>query len=133
MMCGCQILWNAIAICESSKTPWQTEKLRMNEDLENLSKDQLSHLVHWLNTSQIPRDTKLKFINSERKYYQESFQDMLRWREGFGKETFWLLMLKDLEKLDASEIYSWKLNAKEVLITHKDGEFVFPVADGSAT
>ena len=24
-------------------------------------------------------------------------------------------------------------DAKEVLITHKDGEFVFPVADGSAT
>ena len=29
--------------------------------------------------------------------------------------------------------YLRRLNAKEVLITHKDGEFVFPVADGSAT
>ena len=26
-----------------------------------------------------------------------------------------------------------RLNAKEVLITHRDGEFVFPVGDGSAT
>ena len=34
--------------------------------------------------------------------------------------------------MDASEIYPRRLNAKEVLITHKDGEFVFPVADGSA-
>ena len=36
------------------------------------------------------------------------------------------------EKLDASEIYPRRLNAKEVLITPKDGEFVFPVTDGSA-
>ena len=35
--------------------------------------------------------------------------------------------------MDASEIYPRRLNVKEVLISHKDGEFVFPVADGSAT
>ena len=34
--------------------------------------------------------------------------------------------------LDASEIYPRRRNAKEVLITQKDGEFVFPVADASA-
>ena len=38
-----------------------------------------------------------------------------------------------VEKLDASEIYPRRLNAKEVLITHKDWEIVSPVADGSAT
>ena len=32
----------------------------------------------------------------------------------------------------ASETYPRRLNAKEVLIAQKDGEFVFPVADGSA-
>ena len=37
-----------------------------------------------------------------------------------------------MERLDASEIYPRRLNAKEVLITPKNGEFVFPVADGSA-
>ena len=35
--------------------------------------------------------------------------------------------------MDASEIYPRRLNAKEVLITQRDQEFVFPVADGSAT
>ena len=40
--------------------------------------------------------------------------------------------IEELEKLDASEIFPRRLNAKEVLITHEDGEFVFPVADGSA-
>ena len=51
----------------------RSEKLRMNEDLRNLSKDQLFDLVHWWNTSLIPRETKREFINSERKYYLESF------------------------------------------------------------
>ena len=40
--------------------------------------------------------------------------------------------IEEFEKLDASEVYPRRLNAKEVLITHKGGEFVFFVADGSA-
>ena len=39
---------------------------------------------------------------------------------------------EELEKLDASEIYPRRLNAKEVLISQKNGEFILPVADGSA-
>ena len=39
-----------------SKTSWQTGKLRMNEDLRNLSKDQLYHWVHWWDISKIQRD-----------------------------------------------------------------------------
>ena len=50
----------------------------------------------------------------------------------FGKKIFLMAEIEELEKLDASEIYPRRLSAKEVLITHKDGEFVFPVADGSA-
>ena len=39
--------------------------------------------------------------------------------------------LEDLEKFDASEIYPRRINAKEVLISQKDDEFIFPVADGT--
>ena len=37
-----------------------------------------------------------------------------------------------MEKLDASETHPRRLNAKEVLIIQKDGEFIFHVTDGSA-
>ena len=37
--------------------------------------------------------------------------------------------LEELEMMDASEIYSKRLNAKE-LILPKEGEFIFPIADG---
>ena len=36
--------------------------------------------------------------------------------------------LEELETMDASEIYSKRLNAKEVIFP-KLGEFIFPVAD----
>ena len=49
------------------------------------------------------------------------------------KGDFLIADFEELEKLDASEIYRRRLNAKEVLITYKDGEFVFSVADGSTT
>ena len=32
--------------------------------------------------------------------------------------------------MDASEIYSKRLNAKEVIFTKEKGEFIFPIADG---
>ena len=40
--------------------------------------------------------------------------------------------LEDLEKLDASEIYPRRINAKELLISQEGDEFIFPVADGTA-
>ena len=49
-----------------------------------------------------------------------------------GEEDILTAEIEELEKLDASETYPRRLNAKEVLITLKDGEFMFPVADGSA-
>ena len=32
--------------------------------------------------------------------------------------------------MDASEIYSKRLNAKEVILPKENGKFIFPVADG---
>ena len=37
---------------------------------------------------------------------------------------------EELETMDASEIYSRRLNAKEVTFTREKGEFIFPSADG---
>ena len=48
MKSGCQIPWNAIAICRMSQTSWQTGNLNLNDDLVNHSKDQLCYLSHWL-------------------------------------------------------------------------------------
>ena len=39
--------------------------------------------------------------------------------------------LEDLEKMNASDIYPRRINAKEVLIRQKDDKFIFSVADGT--
>ena len=38
--------------------------------------------------------------------------------------------LEELETMDASEIYSKRLNAKEVIFPKEKGEFIFPITDG---
>ena len=57
---------------------------------------------------------------------------MLCSREGFWEEDTPTAEIEELVKLDASETYPRRLNAKEVSITPKYGEFAFLVADGSA-
>ena len=57
---------------------------------------------------------------------------MLCSRVGIWEKDILIAEIEELEKLDASETYPRRLNAKEVLITPKIKEFAFPVADGSA-
>ena len=40
--------------------------------------------------------------------------------------------IEELEKMDASEIYPRRINAKEVLIPQRGEEIIFPFADGKA-
>ena len=61
----------------------------------------------------------------------ESFWDMLCSRR-IWEDDILIAEIEELAKLDASEMYPRRVNAKDVLITQKDGEFIFPVADGSA-
>ena len=85
--------WNAIAICEMSKTSWQMGKLLMKGDSGNHSKVQYLLLEQWKNINQFLQETSPDFTDLERKVHQEYF----------------------LEKMDASEIYPRRINAKEVL------------------
>ena len=54
----------------------------------------------------------------------------------FGKKVlpgkFLGYAFEELEKIDASEIHVRRLNAKEALTPQKGGNFIFPVADGTA-
>ena len=40
---------------------------------------------------------------------------------------------EELETMDASEIYSKRLNVKEVMFPTESGQFIFPIADGRIT
>ena len=51
-------------------------------------------------------------------------------RGGIWKGDVLIADLEELETMDASEIYSKRLNAKEVMFPKEEGEFIFPIADG---
>ena len=50
-------------------------------------------------------------------------------RGGIWKGDTLVAEVEELETMDASEIYSKRLNAKEVIFPN-EGEFTFPIADG---
>ena len=49
---------------------------------------------------------------------------------GIWKGDVLVADLEELETMDASEMYSRRLNAKEVIFPKENGKFVFPVTDG---
>ena len=49
---------------------------------------------------------------------------------GIWKGDVLVADVEELEKMDASEIYSKRLNAKEVIFPKEKGEFICPIADG---
>ena len=55
----------------------------------------------------------------ERKFYLDCSSDTLSTRGEFGRVTYWLQTLRSWKTMDASEIYSKRLNAKEVIISPK--------------
>ena len=65
----------------------------------------------------------------ERKSYLDCSSDTHCSAEGIWKGDVLVADLESLETMDASEIYSKRLNAKEVIFP-KEGEFTFPMADG---
>ena len=123
-----QIPWNAIAICEMSKISWQTEKLRMNEDLVNHLKDQPFHLVHSGGISPKLRErerVKARIHQFGKKVLSGIFLGYALIAGRIWKGDILIADIEELENWDASENYPRRLNAKEVLITQKSGRICF--------
>ena len=83
-------------------------------------------LEHWLNITRFQHEINQEFINSARIFLGYEFVAGRIWKGDI------LTDLEDLEKLGASDICPRRINAKEVLISQKGEEFIFPVADGTA-
>ena len=64
-----------------------------------------------------------------KKVLPELFLGYALYAGGIWKGAVLIADLEELETMDASEIYSKRLNAKEVIFP-KQGAFIFPIADG---
>ena len=108
--------------------------LTVHENLESIVKKYYGIIEqqHFINQRQSGIAGRGARRAQNERRFGESFQDMLCTRCGIWEEDMLIAEIEELEKLGASETYPRRLNAKEVLITEKDGNFVFLVADGSA-
>ena len=122
MKIGGRIPWNVIPICKTFKISCLMGKLRTRDALENLLKDPTFRLVHWLSITLFLRRTSQESINLERKSYLDCSLDTLCTRGGIWKGDFLVADIEELETMDASEIYSKRLNAKEMIFPKENGK-----------
>ena len=115
MKIGGQIPWNAFPICETFKIYYLMGKLHTRDVLGNLLKDRTFHMVRWLSITLFLRRTSQESINLERKSYLDCSSDTHCTRCGNWKGDVLVADLEELDTMDASEIYSKRLNAEEVI------------------
>ena len=101
------------------KTIWRTTQRPNNTFLE-----------HWLNITRFQHETKQEIDQFGKKVLPGIFLGCEFVAGGNLERRY--SDLEDFEKLDASDIYPRRINAKEVLIRQEDEEFMFPFADGTA-
>ena len=123
MEVGGQILWNVTPICETSQIYCLMGRRPMKDVLGNHLEDLLFHLVHWLSITLQLRRTSQESINLERKWIVPRIYAL--YAEGMWKGDVLIADLEELDTMDASEIYSKRLNAKEVIFPNERGEFIF--------
>ena len=130
MKIGGQILWNVTPICETSQIYYLMGRRPMKDVLGNHLRDRSFHSVHWLSITLLLRRISQESINLERKSYLDCSLDTLCYAGRIWKGDILVADLEELETMDASEICSKRLNAKEVIFPKEKGEFIFPIADG---
>ena len=129
MKVGGQILWNVTPIFETSQIYYLMGRRLVKDVLGNHLKDRLFHLVHWFEYHPITAKDQSRIHQFGKKVLPGLFLGYALYAGGIWKGDVLIADLEELETMDASEIYSKRLNAKEVIFP-KQGEFIFPIADG---
>ena len=132
MKSGGQIPWNVIVFCEMSKTSWQKGKRRTKDDLENHFYGPIIPFVAMVEYHASSPKDRQRIHQFGKRVLPGIFLVYELIAGGILKGDILIDDLEDWETLDASDIYPQRIKAKEVLISQKDDEFVFPVADGTA-
>ena len=128
MKVGGQILWNVTPICETTdllsdgKTPYER---RFGQPF----KGPIIPFGSLVEYHPITAKDQSIIHQFGKKVLPGLFLGYAFYAGGIWKGDVLIADLEELETMDASEIYSKSLNAKEVIFP-KQGEFIFPIADG---
>ena len=121
---------SATPICETFKISFLMGRLHAKDVLGNLLKGRIipfGSLVEYYTISPKDQSRIHQFV---KKVLPGLFLGYALYAGGIWKGDTMVADIEELETMDASEIYSKRLHAKEVIFPEENGKFIFPVADG---
>ena len=127
MKVGGQIQWNVTPICETFKISCLMGRRPMKDVFGNHFKDRSFRLVEYYPISAKDQSRIHQF---GKKVSPGLFLGYALYAGGIWKGDILVADIEELEAMDASEIYSERLNAKEVIFPKENGKYIFPAADG---
>ena len=112
-----------VPICETFKISCLMGKVHTKCVLEN-------HLVALVEYHPITAKDQSRIHQFGKKVFPGLFLGYALYAGVIWKGDVLVADLEELETMDASEIFSQRLNAKEEIFPKENGKFIFPVADG---
>ena len=126
---GGQIPWNVTPICETSQIYYLKGRRPYGRRFGQPFKGQIVPFGSLVEYHPINAKDQSRIHQFGKKVLPGLFLGYALYAGGIWKGDVLIADLEELETTDASEIYSKRLNAKEVIFP-KQGEFIFPIADG---
>ena len=120
-----QILWNVTPICETSQIYYLTGRRPMKDVLGNHFKGPIIPFGSLVEYHPITAKDQSRIHQFGKKVLHGLFLGYALYGRGIWKGDVLIADLEELETMDASEIYSKRPNAKEVIFHQEKGELFF--------
>ena len=125
-----QIPWNVALICETFKTSYLMGRRPIKKRFGQPSKGPIIPFGSLVEYPLFTAKDQSRIHQFGKKVLSGLFLGYALYADGIWKGDILVADVEELETMDASEIYSKRLNAKEVILPQENGKFIFPVADG---
>ena len=125
MKIGGQIPWNAIPLCETSQIYYLMGRRPMKDVLGKPFKGPIIQFGSLVEYHPFTAKEKSRIHQFGKKELPGLFLGYALYAGGIWKGGVLVADLEELETMDASDIYSKRLNAKEVVVPQEKGEFIF--------
>ena len=130
MKVGGQILWNVTPICETSQIFYLMGRPHMRGRFGKPLRGPIIPFGSLVEYYPMSAKNQSRIHQFGKKVLPGLFLGYALYAGGIWKGDVLVADIEELETMDASEIYSKRLNAKEVIFPKEKGEFIFPIADG---
>ena len=130
MKIGGQIPWNATPLCETFTDLLSDGKTPYERRFGKPFKGPIISFGSLVEYYPISAKDQSRIHQFGKKVLPGLFLGYALYAGGIWKGDILAADIEELETMDASEIYSKRLNAKEVIFPKENGKFIFPVADG---